>query len=125
MSTREDNATRSMGGKLALWVFYTFCGYFIWAMARCVWLMSAIQTEPVLGPISTPGSATEKWLNALSLGVVWLILGSIAWYTRPRKNRVSRRHSARNAQARKDVKWWRICQDSEPCAQACNKNGLL
>ncbi|WP_105907652.1 cell division protein DrpB, partial [Salmonella enterica] len=80
MSTREDNATRSMGGKLALWVFYTFCGYFIWAMARCVWLMSAIQTEPVLGPISTPGSATEKWLNALSLGVVWLILGSIAWY---------------------------------------------
>ncbi|HFD7308323.1 TPA: hypothetical protein ACF5TX_002444, partial [Salmonella enterica subsp. enterica] len=25
MSTREDNATRSMGGKLALWVFYTFC----------------------------------------------------------------------------------------------------
>ncbi|ESF30624.1 inner membrane protein, partial [Salmonella enterica subsp. enterica serovar Tennessee str. TXSC_TXSC08-21] len=25
-----------MGGKLALWVFYTFCGYFIWAMARCV-----------------------------------------------------------------------------------------
>ncbi|EIU9730787.1 hypothetical protein SEEE5646_16492 [Salmonella enterica subsp. enterica serovar Enteritidis str. 50-5646] len=52
-----------------------------------MWLMSAIQTEPVLGPISTPGSATEKWLNALSLGVVWLILGSIAWYTRPRKNR--------------------------------------
>ncbi|EDX0902628.1 hypothetical protein GTE54_002619 [Salmonella enterica subsp. enterica] len=87
MSTREDNATRSMGGKLALWVFYTFCGYFIWAMARCVWLMSAIQTEPVLGPINTPGSTTEKWLNALSLGVVWLILGSIAWYTRPRKNR--------------------------------------
>ncbi|EHV3523923.1 hypothetical protein K0N23_001598 [Salmonella enterica] len=87
MSTREDNSTRSMGGKLALWVFYTFCGYFIWAMARCVWLMSAIQTEPVLGPISTPGSTTEKWLNALSLGVVWLILGSIAWYTRPRKNR--------------------------------------
>lgn len=82
---QEDNATRSMGGKLALWVFYTFCGYFIWAMARCVWLMSAIQTEPVLGPISTPGSTTEKWLNALSLGVVWLILGSIAWYTRPRK----------------------------------------
>lgn len=78
MSTREDNATRSMGGKLALWVFYTFCGYFIWAMARCVWLMSAIQTEPVLGPISTLGSATEKRLNALSLGVVWLILGSIA-----------------------------------------------
>lgn len=80
MSTREDNATRSMGGKLALWVFYTFCGYFIWAMARCVWLMSAIQTEPVLGPISTPGSATEKWLNALSLGVVWLILGASPVY---------------------------------------------
>ncbi|SUG47207.1 membrane protein [Salmonella enterica subsp. arizonae] len=30
MSTREEKATRSMGGKLALWVFYTFCVYFIW-----------------------------------------------------------------------------------------------
>ncbi|SQI64292.1 membrane protein [Salmonella enterica subsp. diarizonae] len=77
MSTREDNATRSMGGKLALWVFYTFCGYFIWAMARCIWLMSAIQTEPVLGPTSAPGSATEKWLNALSRassGLFWGVL---------------------------------------------------
>ncbi|TGC75896.1 hypothetical protein C9F09_27205 [Salmonella enterica subsp. enterica serovar Wilhelmsburg] len=87
MSTREDNATRSMGGKLALWVFYTFCGYFLRPRARCVRLMSTIHTAPALGPISTPRSATEKWLNALSLGVVWLILGSIAWYTRPRKNR--------------------------------------
>lgn len=85
MSTWEEKGTRSMGGKLALWVFYTFCGYFIWAMAHCVWLMSAIQTEPVLGPNGEPGSTTEKWLNALSLGIVWLILGSIAWYTRPRK----------------------------------------
>ncbi|EDX9485656.1 hypothetical protein GQP67_002942 [Salmonella enterica] len=55
-------------------------------MARCVWLMSAMQTEPILGPTSAPGCVTEKWLNVLSLGVVWLILGSIAWYTRPRKN---------------------------------------
>nr|VUD23678.1 membrane protein [Salmonella sp. NCTC 7297] len=62
MSTWEEKGTRSMGGKLALWVFYTFCGYFIWAMAHCVWLMSAIQTEPVLGPNGEPGSATEKWL---------------------------------------------------------------
>lgn len=78
--------TRSLGGKLALWVFYTFCGYFIWAMARCVWLMSGIQNEPVLGPNGAPGSATEKLLNALSLGVVWLILAGIAWYTRPRND---------------------------------------
>ncbi|VEA16771.1 membrane protein [Salmonella enterica subsp. enterica] len=87
MSTREDNATRSMGGKLALWVFYTFCGYFIWAMARCVWLMSAIQTEPVLGPISTPGSATEKCLTRFrwaSSGLFWGVLPGIP---RPRKNR--------------------------------------
>lgn len=77
MSTREDNATRSMGGKLALWVFYTFCGYFIWAMARCVWLMSAIQTEPVLGPISTPGSTTENGLTRFrwaSSGLFWGVL---------------------------------------------------
>ncbi|ELH9513470.1 hypothetical protein ACEQMR_002695 [Salmonella enterica] len=78
MSTREEKATRSMGGKLALWVFYTFCVYFIW-------LISVIQVEPVLGPNGAPVSVTEKWLNALSLGVVWLNLGSIAWYTRPRK----------------------------------------
>ncbi|EAA8277609.1 hypothetical protein G6162_003530 [Salmonella enterica] len=85
MSTREEKATRSMGGKLALWVFYTFCVYFIWVMARYVWLISVIQVEPVLGPNGAPVSVTEKWLNALSLGVVLLILGSIAWYTRPRK----------------------------------------
>ncbi|ECG8589301.1 hypothetical protein FNI11_05920 [Salmonella enterica subsp. salamae] len=79
MSTRGETVTRSLGGKLALWVFYTFCGYFIWAMARCVWLMSGMQNEPV------PGSVTESVLNALSLGVVWLILAGIAWYTRPRQ----------------------------------------
>ena len=29
----EDKAKRSPGGKLALWAFYAFCGYFLWAMA--------------------------------------------------------------------------------------------
>ncbi|ECG8260104.1 hypothetical protein FO131_17325 [Salmonella bongori] len=85
MSTREEKVTRSLGGKLALWVFYTFCGYFIWAMTRCVWLMSTVQNEPVHGPNGIPGSATERLLNALSLGVVWLILAGIVWYTRPRQ----------------------------------------
>ncbi|VEB57916.1 membrane protein [Salmonella enterica subsp. enterica] len=78
MSTREDNATRSMGGKLALWVFYTFCGYFIWAMARCVWLMSAIQTEPVSRP--NQHSWQHKRKNGLtrfrwaSSGLFWGVL---------------------------------------------------
>lgn len=86
MSTREDNATRSMGGKLALWVFIP-----LWLLHLGDGTLRVADVRHTnragFGPISTPGSATEKWLNALSLGVVWLILGCIAWYTRPRKNR--------------------------------------
>lgn len=36
----EQKHDRSLGGKLALWVFYAFCGYFIWAMARYLWIVS-------------------------------------------------------------------------------------
>lgn len=77
MSTREDNATRSMGGKLALWVFYTFCGYFIWAMARCVWLMSAIQTErfsaqsALLAAQRKNGLTRFRWASS---GLFWGVL---------------------------------------------------
>ncbi|STW06161.1 putative outer membrane protein N precursor [Klebsiella grimontii] len=38
----EDKAKRSPGGKLALWAFYAFCGYFLWAMARYWWVVGQI-----------------------------------------------------------------------------------
>ncbi|MGL4719498.1 MAG: cell division protein DrpB, partial [Kluyvera intermedia] len=33
----EERMNRSPGGRLALWVFYAFCGYFVWAMVRYIW----------------------------------------------------------------------------------------
>ncbi|EOB6651548.1 cell division protein DrpB [Escherichia coli] len=79
----EERLSRSPGGKLALWAFYTWCGYFVWAMARYIWVMSRIPDAPVSGFESDLGSTAGKWLGAL--------LGSIAWYTRPRPAR-SRRY---------------------------------
>lgn len=79
----EQKHDRSLGGKLALWVFYAFCGYFIWAMARYLWVMSKV--APVGDDL---GSTSGKWLGALCgflvLSAVGAILGAIAWYTRPR-----------------------------------------
>lgn len=87
----EQNIDRSLGGKLALWVFYAFCGYFMWAMVRYVWVVSkipAVSGSVVEGDL---GSTSGKWLGALLgflvLGAVGLILGGIAWYTRPRTDR--------------------------------------
>ena len=42
----EDKAKRSPGGKLALWAFYAFCGYFLWAMARYWWVVGKIESVP-------------------------------------------------------------------------------
>ncbi|EOA9031523.1 TPA: cell division protein DrpB [Escherichia coli] len=75
----EERLSRSPGGKLALWAFYTWCGYFVWAMARYIWVMSRIPDAPVSGFESDLGSTAGKWLGAL----VGALLGSIAWYTRP------------------------------------------
>ncbi|WP_146050917.1 cell division protein DrpB [Citrobacter amalonaticus] len=86
----EEKATRSLGGKLALWVFYAFCGYFVWAMVRYAWVVSFLNAVPVAGFESDLGSTAGKWLGALLgfmvLGVVGVMLGGIAWYTRPRNN---------------------------------------
>ena len=85
---REERATRGPGGRLALWVFYAYCGYFIWAMLRYFWVV--IQFDPIPGTTleGSLGSTTGKWLGALLgflvLGCVGAILGGIAWYTRPR-----------------------------------------
>ncbi|WP_263854652.1 cell division protein DrpB, partial [Escherichia coli] len=45
----EERLSRSPGGKPALWAFYTWCGYFVWAMARYIWVMSRIPDAPVSG----------------------------------------------------------------------------
>lgn len=84
----EQNNTRGLGGKLALWAFYAFCGYFVWAMLRYLWVVSNIPSAPDLVVEGDLGSTSGKWLGAilgfLVLGSVGLILGAIAWYTRPR-----------------------------------------
>lgn len=86
----EQNNTRGLGGKLALWAFYAFCGYFAWAMLRYLWGVSKIPAAPDMVVDGDLGSTSGKWLGAflgfLVLGAVGLILGSIAWYTRPRGN---------------------------------------
>lgn len=87
----EQNIDRSLGGKLALWLFYAFCGYFMWAMIRYVWVVSKIPVVSGSVVEGDLGSTSGKWLGALLgflvLGAVGLILGGIAWYTRPRTDR--------------------------------------
>ncbi|MFN1127609.1 cell division protein DrpB [Lelliottia nimipressuralis] len=84
----EQNTTRGLGGKLALWAFYAFCGYFAWAMLRYLWVISKIPSAPDMVVEGDLGSTSGKWIGAflgfLVLGAVGLILGGIAWYTRPR-----------------------------------------
>ncbi|EKD5159475.1 cell division protein DrpB [Enterobacter cloacae] len=86
----ERKIERSLGGKLALWVFYAFCGYFVWAMTRYIWVISKIPSLPNVAVEGDLGSTSGKWLGALLgflvLGTVGLILGGIAWYTRPRQD---------------------------------------
>ncbi|MEG1209797.1 MAG: cell division protein DrpB [Leclercia sp.] len=84
----EQKHDRSLGGKLALWVFYAFCGYFIWAMAHYFWVISKVTSVSGSLVADDLGSTSGKWLGALFgflvLGAVGAILGAIAWYTRPR-----------------------------------------
>ena len=83
----EDKAKRSPGGKLALWAFYAFCGYFLWAMARYWWVVGKIESVPGATLDGELGSTAGKWIGALLgflvLGIVGTLLGAIAWYTRP------------------------------------------
>jgi hypothetical protein len=89
----EERASRGPGGMLALWVFYAFCGYFIWVMLRYFWGLS--QIDPIPGTMleGDPDSTMGKWpgalLSFLVLSVVGAILGGIAWYTRPRRSESS------------------------------------
>jgi hypothetical protein len=90
---RGERVTRGPGGTLALWLFYAFCGYVVWAMLRYIWVVSQIDPVPGATLDGELGSTTGKWLGALLgflvLSVVGIILGGIAWYTRPRHSGVS------------------------------------
>ncbi len=84
----EDNGQRSLGGKLALWVFWIFCTYFIWSVLNDVWPVS--QASSPAGFNSGAGrSVAGGWLTTLFgvvvLAIVGTILGAIAWYTRPQQ----------------------------------------
>lgn len=84
----DEKVQRSLGGKLALWVFYAFCCYFLWAMAHYFWVTSAIEAPPGVASEGSFATASGKWLAALLgasvLGAIGALLGAIAWYTRPR-----------------------------------------
>lgn len=86
----EESIQRSPGGKLALWVFYAFCIYFIWMMTRYCWVVSDVEALPGATTNWSMVSGPGKWLGALLgaavLGSVGALLGAIAWYTRPRKD---------------------------------------
>jgi hypothetical protein len=88
-----ERLSRGPGGTLALWLFYAFCGYFIWAMLRYGWVVSQIESIPGTTLEGELGSTEGKWLGALLgflvLSVVGAILGGIAWYTRPRHSGTS------------------------------------
>ncbi|MQH60614.1 hypothetical protein EI053_36460, partial [Escherichia coli] len=62
---------------------------------RYIWVMSRIPDAPVSGFESDLGSPAGKWIGALVgflfMALVGALLGSIAWYTRPRPAR-SRRY---------------------------------
>ncbi|MGZ0720086.1 cell division protein DrpB [Kluyvera cryocrescens] len=77
----EERMNRGPGGRLALWVFYAFCGYFVWAMVRYVWVISAVETIPGATIDGEIGSTSGKWLGAilgfLLLSIVGALLGGI------------------------------------------------
>lgn len=82
----EERFFRSFGGKLVLWVFYIWCGYFVWVMARYIWVMSRIFDVFVSGFESDLGFIAGKWLGVLVgflfMVLVGVLLGSIVWYIR-------------------------------------------
>lgn len=80
---------RGPGGKLALWAFWLFCLYFFWNLVQTLWTISRTTLSPV-GLLHEAGTAEPaQWLLALlsllAFGAEGLMLGGIAWYTRPRE----------------------------------------
>lgn len=78
---KDAQPTRTPGGKIALWLFYGFCGYIVWAMVRYFWVVSSV-TGGDMGSLG--GKLMGALMGLLVLGSVALVLGWVAWFTRPR-----------------------------------------
>lgn len=80
---------RGPGGKLALWAFWLFCLYFLWNLVQTLWMISRTTLPPAGLLPETGADESAQWLLALlsllTFGAVGLMLGGIAWYTRPRE----------------------------------------
>lgn len=87
---RQQWKKDSLAATAANWLYGLSirCGYFVWVMARYIWVMSRIPDAPVSGFESDLGSTAGKWLGALVgflfMAMVGALLGGIARYTRPR-----------------------------------------
>ncbi|MBJ3814729.1 hypothetical protein F9C28_07290 [Shimwellia pseudoproteus] len=86
----DEKPTRDPGGRLALWLFYGFCLYSVWAMGRYFWVVGGTDPATSGAGASELNSATGIWLGALCgfmvLGGVCALLGALVWYTRPRRH---------------------------------------
>lgn len=71
----EERNQRSPGGKLALWAFYAYCGYFLWVMARYLWIVSGIEAPPGATSDWSMATASGKWLGALLGATVMSAIG--------------------------------------------------
>ncbi|UMY57524.1 cell division protein DrpB [Klebsiella pneumoniae] len=83
----EEQAKRSLGGKLALWALWRFCGYCVWVIVRYRWVVGKFTAFPAPAWEGDFGTTAGKWLGALLgmlvLGGIGSILGAVVWYTRP------------------------------------------
>jgi hypothetical protein len=80
-NVKDKKPVRTPGGKIALWLFYGFCLYIVWAMVRYFWVVSSV-TGGEMGSLG--GKLLGALMGLLVLGSVAAVLGWIAWYTRPR-----------------------------------------
>lgn len=87
LSPHDNEVDRSPGGKLALWVFWLFCLWFISFVIQCLWMIGQPEAATVIFFADPGASAIVEWLWAalriLTACIVGVILGTIAWYTRP------------------------------------------
>lgn len=76
-NVKDAKPTRTPGGKIALWLFYGFCLYIVWAMVRYFWVVRDVSG-------SFGGKLLGALLGLLVLGSVAAVLGWVAWFTRAR-----------------------------------------
>ncbi|NIY49338.1 cell division protein DrpB [Cedecea colo] len=82
-NVKDAQPTRTPGGKIALWLFYGFCFYIVWALARYFWVVSGV-TGGDMGSLG--GKLLGALMGLLVLGSVAAVLGWVAWFTRPRSD---------------------------------------